>query len=124
MEVNATDAQKATPAFFAASPVVDRPPAIETRQVEPDPKPKQILDVVELNLNDQEQAVYKSALEIRSKEQTRSGLRIFKHEMTDRFVFEILNAKNEEIRQFPSDEELRIFTQFINITGALFGHSA
>jgi hypothetical protein len=123
MDVNAIVVQKATPAFFAASPV-DSPPALDIERAEPDPRPKQVLDTVVLSLNDQERAVYQSALEIRTEEQARGGLNVFKHEVTNRFVFEILNADNEEIRQFPSDEELRIFTQFINITGALFDNLA
>jgi hypothetical protein len=123
MDVNAIVAQKAAPAFFAAFPV-ERAPAIETKQVEPVPKSERVLDTIVIDLNVQERATYQSALEIRSVEQARSGLRVFRDETTERFVFEILNANNEEIRQFPSDEELRIFTQFINVTGALFDHQA
>jgi len=119
MDVNAIDAQKANSAFFVASPV-DGAPALEVKQAEPAPKPKPVSDMVDISLKPRERSAYQVALEVQSKEQARSGSKVFKDETTDRIVVKILNANNEEIRQIPSDEELRIFSQFIRVTGALF----
>ncbi|MCH7910188.1 MAG: flagellar protein FlaG, partial [Candidatus Hydrogenedentes bacterium] len=41
-------------------------------------------------------------------------------EATDQFVVEIVNAKNEVIRQIPLEEALRLDVLFRKITGIIF----
>ncbi len=55
-----------------------------------------------------------------SRDNVRSGLRIHVDEATDRFVVEIVNSKNEVIRQIPPEEALRLKVLFRKITGIIF----
>ena len=55
-----------------------------------------------------------------SRDKVRSGSRIHVDEATDRFVVEIVNSKNEVIRQIPPEEALRLNVQLRKITGIIF----
>ena len=54
------------------------------------------------------------------RDRVRSGSRIHVDEATDQFVVEIVNSKNEVIRQIPLEEALRLEVLFQQITGILF----
>lgn len=56
----------------------------------------------------------------RSRDNIRSGSRVHVDQATDRFVVEIVNAKNEVIRQIPPEEALRLNVLFQKITGIIF----
>ena len=56
----------------------------------------------------------------RSRDNVRSGSRVHVDQATDRFVVEIVNAKNEVIRQIPPEEALRLNVLFQKITGIIF----
>ncbi len=55
-----------------------------------------------------------------SRDKVRTGSRIHVDEATDQFVVEIVNAKNEVIRQIPLEEALRLDVLFRKITGIIF----
>ena len=55
-----------------------------------------------------------------SRDKIRSGSRIHVDEATDQFVVEIVNSKNEVIRQIPLEEALRLEVLFQKITGLIF----
>ena len=55
-----------------------------------------------------------------SRNNIRSGSRIHVDEATDQFVVEIVNSKNEVIRQIPLEEALRLEVLFRQITGLIF----
>ena len=55
-----------------------------------------------------------------SRDRIRSGSRIHVDEATDQFVVEIVNSKNEVIRQIPLEEALRLEVLFQQITGLIF----
>lgn len=55
-----------------------------------------------------------------SRDKVGSGSRIHVDEATDQFVVEIVNLKNEVIRQIPPEEALRLTVLFRKITGIIF----
>ena len=55
-----------------------------------------------------------------SRDKVRNGSRIHVDKATDQFVVEIVNSKNEVIRQIPLEEALRLDALFRKITGLIF----
>ena len=88
---------------------------------EPEPRkpaaPKRAL--VELNRQAQTRSI-SDVLEALHAENMRSGSRIRLDESTDRIVVQILNSKDEVIRQFPPEEALRFAALFRQVTGLIF----
>ena len=82
----------------------------------PAPKPP---DPVELADDRTAQAAIKTIVS-ESRDKIRSGSRIHVDEATDQFVVEIVNSKNEVIRQIPLEEALRLDVLFRKITGIIF----
>ena len=93
-----------------------RAPPSSTPPRVPAPKPP---DPVELDDNRTAQAAVKTIIS-ESRDKVRSGSRIHVDEATDQFVVEIVNSKNEVIRQIPLEEALRLEVLFQQITGILF----
>ncbi len=56
----------------------------------------------------------------RSRDNIGSGLRIHVDPATDQFVVEIVNAKNEVIRQIPPQDALELAARFDRLTGIIF----
>ena len=76
-------------------------------------------DPVELG-NDRTAQVAVETIVSESRDKVRSGSRIHVDEATDQFVVEIVNSKNEVIRQIPLEEALRLDVLFREITGIIF----
>ncbi len=90
------------------------PPSAPDRVPAPQPP-----DPVDLD-DDRSAQVAIETIVSESRDKVRSGLRIHVDEATDRFVVEIVNAKNEVIRQIPPEEALRLKVLFRKITGIIF----
>ena len=96
------------------APALRRPAPVRVPAPQP-PRPA----VVELDDDSTAQAAVKTIVS-ESRDKIRSGSRIHVDEATDRFVVEIVNSKNEVIRQIPLEEALRLEVLFQKITGLIF----
>ena len=90
------------------------PPSAPVRVPAPQPP-----DPVELD-DDRTAQVAVETIVSKSRDKVRTGSRIHVDEATDQFVVEIVNAKNEVIRQIPLEEALRLDVLFRKITGIIF----
>ena len=118
MDVNALKAQ-GTSVSGAASPVVPAP-APESIRPKPAALPSaSVKDIVELSTDQQVQTA-KATSALQNTDNVRSNAKIFRDDVTNQFVVEIFNANNEEIRQIPSEDALKIAARFREATGLLF----
>lgn len=90
------------------------PPSAPARV--PAPKPP---GPVELDDNTTAQAAVKTIISV-NRDKVGSGSRVHVDKATDQFVVEIVNSKNEVIRQIPLEEALRLEVLFQQITGIIF----
>ena len=90
------------------------PPSAPVRVPAPQPP-----DPVELD-DDRTAQMAVEPIVSKSRDKVRTGSRIHVDEATDQFVVEIVNAKNEVIRQIPLEEALRLDVLFRKITGIIF----
>jgi flagellar protein FlaG len=122
MDVNALKAQGAS-VPGAASPVAPAPaPQPPRPKPEPAPKPS-VQDIVELSREQQVQTA-KAASALQNTDKVRSSANIYHDDITNQFVVEIFNANNEEIKQIPSEDALKIAARFREATGLLFDQQA
>ncbi len=90
------------------------PPSAPARV--PAPKPP---DPIELDDSRAARVAVKNIVS-ESRDKVGSGSRIHVDEATNQFVVEIVNSKNEVIRQIPLEEALRLEVLFQKITGLIF----